>query len=100
MANTAANYQAIPLLANGNYNFYPFDSTGYRTGTTVHQLFCLTTGSIIIYPMNGPSFTWAPTTNSTSIDVLVSGVTVSSGTWVAFKSKYDTNPFYSKGANQ
>lgn len=100
MANTAANYQAIPLISAANYNFYPFDSTNYRTATTVHQIFCLTTGSIIIYPMNGPSFTWTPTVNSTSIDLLISAVTVSSGTWVAFKSKYDTNPFYSRGNNQ
>jgi len=100
MGNTAANYQAIPLLAAGTYNFYPFDSTNYRTATTVHQLFCLTTGTVTIYPMNGPSFNWVPTVNSTSIDCLISAVTVSSGTFVAFKSKYDTNPFYSKGANQ
>lgn len=100
MANTAANYQAIPLTSAASYNFYPFDSTNYRTATTVHQIFCLTTGTITIYPMNGPSFNWTPTTNSTSIDLLISAVTVSSGTWVAFKSKYDTNPFYSRGNNQ
>jgi hypothetical protein len=50
--------------------------------------------------MVGPAFPWTPTSNSTSIDILVSAVTVSSGAFVAFKSKYDTNPFYSRGANQ
>lgn len=100
MGNTAANYEAIPLLAAATYNFYPYDSTNYRTATTVHQLFCLTPGTVTIYPMNGTSFDWTPTSNSTSIDLLISAVTVAGGTWVAFKSKYDTNPFYSRGANQ
>jgi hypothetical protein len=100
MANTAANYQTILLSGAGTYNFYPYDSTNYRTATTVHQIFCLATGTITIYPMVGPAFPWTPTSNSTSIDILVSAVTVSSGAFVAFKSKYDTNPFYSRGANQ
>lgn len=100
MGNTAANYEAIPLLAAANYNFYPYDSTNYRTATTVHEIFCLAKGAITIYPMNGKSFVWDCKTDGQKIELLVSAVTVSSGEWVAFRSKYDTNPFYSRGANQ
>jgi hypothetical protein len=97
MAQTYANYQVVSLSGNGfTNNVFPFDSSNYRTATTVHQVFCLGTGVATIYPMAGPSFIWSATTN-TSIDVLVSAVTVSSGTFIGFKARFELNPFYGKG---
>jgi hypothetical protein len=97
MAQTYANYQVVSLSGNGfTNNVFPFDTSNYRTATTVHQVFCLGTGVATIFPMAGPSFVWSATTN-TSIDVLVSAVTVSSGTFIGFKARFELNPFYGKG---
>ena len=97
MAQAYANYQVVSFTGGGaTTNVFPFDSSNYRTGTTVHQVYCLGTGVATIYPMAGPSFAWSGTTNS-SIDVMVSAVTVSSGTFIGFKARYDLNPFYGKG---
>lgn len=97
MAQTYANYQVVSLSGNGfTNNVFPYDSSNYRTATTVHQIFCLGTGVATIFPMAGPSFVWSATTN-TSIDVLVSAVTVSSGTFIGFKARFELNPFYGKG---
>ena len=97
MSYPYANYEVVGL--SGTKNLYPFDSTNYRTATTVHQIYCLQTGSITIYPMLGPSFTWTPASGLT-MDVLVSAVTVNSGTFIGFRARNDVNPFYSRGANQ
>lgn len=90
-----ANYEAVSLTGSG-VSIYPFDSSNYRTATTIHQVFCLSTGSIIITPMMGTSFTWAASAGQ-SMDVLCSGVTVSSGNFIGFRSRFDQNPFYGKG---
>lgn len=92
-----ANYEVVSLSGSGFTNrVFPFDTSNYRTATTIHQVFCLGTGIATIYPMVGPSFVWSATTN-TSIDVLVSAVTVSSGTFIGFRAKFERNPFYGKG---
>lgn len=97
MSQTYANYQVVSFAGGGaTTNVYPYDSSNYRTATTLHQVFCLSTGVATIYPMAGPSFVWSATTN-TSIDVLVSAVTVSSGTFIGFKARFELNPFYGKG---
>lgn len=90
-----ANYEAVSLSGSG-ISIYPFDSSNYRTGTTVHQVFCLSTGSITITPMMGVPFTWAASAGQ-SIDVLCSAVTVSSGNFIGFRAKFEKNPFYGKG---
>lgn len=92
-----ANYQVVSFAGGGaTTNVFPFDSSNYRTGTTVHQIYCLSAGVATIYPMMGPRFIWSGGTN-TSIDVLVSAVTVSSGTFIGFKARFELNPFYGKG---
>lgn len=93
-----ANYQVVSFTGGGaTTNVFPFDTSSYRTATTVHQVYCLSTGVATIYPMMGPSFVWSGTTNS-SIDVLVSAITVSSGTFIGFRAKFDRNPFYGSGS--
>lgn len=92
-----ANYQVVSFPGGGaTTNVFPFDSSNYRTATTVHQIYCLVAGAATIYPMMGPSFVWDANKNS-SMDVLVSAITVSSGTFIGFKAKFDRNPFYGKG---
>jgi hypothetical protein len=83
MAFHNANYQAVNLTGT-------MDSSQLGNGvtaSTVHQVFCLTDGSIEITALGGGKFTWAATAGQ-SIDVLVKEITVSSGTFVGFKSKF------------
>lgn len=89
-----ANYEAISLTATTS--IYPFDSSNYRTATTVHEILCLANGNVTVYPMAGDSFTWAGKA-SESINVLCSAVTVNSGTFIGFRAKFERNPFYGKG---
>ena len=85
MAQIFANYEAVTLT--GTITFSTGRETGLVTATTVHQIFCLTTGTVIITPLAGNTFSWAATAGQ-SIDVLVKSVTVSSGAFVGFKSKH------------
>jgi hypothetical protein len=89
MASIHANFETVAL--SGTQSHYTGRETGVISSTTIHQIYCLSAGSIIITPLKGPSFTWAATIN-TSIDVLVKATTVSSGTFIGFKSKLDPMP--------
>ncbi len=81
-----ANYEAIAL--SGTQSHTTGRETGTITAATVHQIFCLATGSITITPMKGQPFTWATATNGQSIDVLTKSTTVNSGTFIAFRAKF------------
>lgn len=89
MASIHANYEVIAL--SGTQTHSTGRETGVISAATVHQIYCLAAGSIIITPMKGNPFTWAATTNA-SIDVLVKATTVSSGTFIAFRSRLDPMP--------
>lgn len=89
--NAFANYEVISL--SGTQTHSTGRETGSITATTVHQIYCLAAGTIIITPAKGPNFSWAATTNS-SIDVLTKATTVSSGTFIAFRSKLQTPQMY------
>jgi len=84
MATHNANYQIINLTT-GTY------TTGQLgdgiTASTVHEIYCLTPGSIIVTAIGGGKAT-IPMTAGQSINVLVSSVTVSSGTYIGFKAKF------------
>lgn len=88
---TYQNYEVIAL--SGTQNHATGRETNYITAATVHQIYCLAAGSIIITPMKGPSFTWAATIN-TALDVCVKSTTVSSGTFIAFRAKMEMRQFY------
>ena len=81
MAIYNQNYQAIPLNTNSTY------TGNTTTATTIHQLTCLSSGVINITAIGGGSFSWTATTNQ-SLDVLVGYCSVSSGTFVGFKSQH------------
>ena len=64
------------------------------TANTVHRIYCISAGSIIITPARGDSFTWVASAND-FLDVVVKGVTVSSGTFIGFRAKFVPNGFQS-----
>ncbi len=84
--NFKANYVAVNLTSAAPYTYVE----SANTGTTIHQIYCLTPGSVTITAVGGGTFTWAATANA-SIDVMVGSATVSSGTFVGFKSKFFSN---------
>lgn len=82
MGSFSKNYEAINLTGTMGSNVL---GNGI-TANTVHQIYCLSSGNISITAMGGGTFTWAGTTN-TFIDVVPSSITVSSGTFVGFRTK-------------
>lgn len=89
--NIFANYEVVSL--SGTQTHFTGRETGNITATTIHQIYCLSAGNIIITPLKGATFTWAATTNA-SIDVLTKSTTVSSGSFIAFRSKLQTPQMY------
>ncbi len=89
MAFHNVNYQMIPLTA-GTY------STGFLgnglTASTVHEIYCVSAGTISVTALGGGSATLGMVANE-SIKVLVAGCTVTSGTFLAFKTKFDASGF-------
>ena len=84
MGLESKNYEAINLAAGT----YTSDTLGNGfSANTVHQIYCLTVGSITITAMGGGTFTWTPTAANTFIEVVPSRLVVSSGTYVAFRTK-------------
>lgn len=91
--NFKANYEAIPLSTSSNFEF---KESGVATGSTIHQIVCLTSGTAEITALGGGTFTWTAAAND-KIDVLVSKITISSGTFIGFKTKFfkqQGSPFY------
>lgn len=85
MAFHNANFASVPLSA-GTYDISVMGDN--VSASTVHQIFCLTDGSITISALGGGTFTWAAAKSGNKIDVLTAGCTVNSGTFVGFR----TNP--------
>lgn len=96
MNSISANYEVLVLGTNNN--LYPFDSNNFRTGYTYHQIRCLSNGSATIYPMKGSSFTWNATAGLT-LNVLMSAVTIGSGSFIAHRARNERNPFYEDTIN-
>lgn len=83
---------------NTNYTMVPLSAGSYTAGqlgdgitaSTVHEIYCLTNGSITINALGGGSATFAMTAGQ-SVKVLVGSCTVASGTYVGFKTKFDSS---------
>jgi len=84
MATFNENFKSVSLPVGT----YGLDVLGDNvTASTVHQIFCLTDGSITISALGGgPAFTWAATSGQ-SIDVMAGQIVVGSGSFVGFKAK-------------
>lgn len=95
MGLESKNYEAI--MFTGGSGTYGVNVLGNGvTANTVHQIYALTTGSINITAMGGGTFTWTPASANMFIDVVPSSVTVTSGTFIGFRTKnfgmsYTTN---------
>jgi len=85
---------------NTNYTIIPLTSGTYTTGdlgngitaSTVHEVFCTSSGSITITALGGGTATFALTAGQ-SVKVLVGSCTIVSGTYVGFKTKFDASGF-------
>ncbi len=84
--NFKANYEAVNLTSSAPFSF----NQVANTASTIHQVVCLTNGTIVISALGGGTFSWAATANE-KMDVLIASATVSSGTFVGFKSKFYPN---------
>lgn len=95
MALYNQNYQAKLLNAGSIYTTN--DLGDGLSASCVHQIFCLSGGTINISALGGGNFNFSATTNS-SIDVIVGNCQVLSGSFVGFKSKHvpgnSSNNFY------
>ena len=84
MASHNVNYQIIPITG-GTY------TTGQLgdglSASTVHEIYCLTPGSITITAVGGGTASF-PLTAGQSVKILVASCTIISGTYVAFKAKF------------
>lgn len=77
MATANSNYKIVPLSGGTNGPF------GTTATTVVHEVFCLTNGSVTITALGGGSLTVSLTAGQ-SVELLCSGIVVNSGTFVGF----------------
>jgi TPP-dependent indolepyruvate ferredoxin oxidoreductase alpha subunit len=82
MGSFSKNYEAISLT--GNMNAATLGNG--ISAETVHQIYCLSAGTISIQAMGGGTFFWTGTTNS-FIDVVPASITAITGTFIGFRSK-------------
>lgn len=84
MAFHNTNWTAVNLTA-GTYEMG--DLGDGLSASTVHQIFCITGGTIQIFAKGGGNFTWTATAGQ-KVDVVVARCIVSSGSFVGFKAAY------------
>lgn len=87
MAFHNTNYQIVNLTG-GTYTVGQLGNG--LTAATVHEVYCLTPGSITITALGGGTATF-PMTAGQSVKVLASNIVVSSGTYVGFKAKFQAS---------
>jgi hypothetical protein len=95
MALYNQNYEAKLLTVADSP--YTIDVLGNGiTASTIHQIFCLSTGVINITAFGGGNFTWSATTNE-SINILIGQCNVISGEFIGFKTQHtqtQQSPYY------
>ncbi|GIV43993.1 MAG: hypothetical protein KatS3mg035_1116 [Bacteroidia bacterium] len=87
MATFNTNYQIVPLTTAGTYG--PDVLGDGLTATTVHEIYCLTPGSITITASGGGKAT-IPMTAGQSVKCMVREVIVTSGTYIGFRAKLES----------
>lgn len=87
MAFHNTNWQAVNLPV-GTYGIGELGDG--LSASTVHEIFCLTSGSIDITAKGGGTFTWSATAGQ-NIKVMVRECVVGSGEFVGFKVKHQQN---------
>ena len=86
MATYNTNYEIVPLTS-GTYDVGALGNN--LTASTVHQIYCLTAGSITITATGGGQAT-IPMLAGQTFDCMVRQVIVSSGTYIGFRAKLDS----------
>jgi hypothetical protein len=84
MAFHNANFKIVNLPV-GTYT--AGDLGNNVTASTVHEVYCVSTGSITINALGGGTATF-PMTAGQSVKVLVGSCTVASGVFVGFKTQW------------
>jgi len=77
MATANSNYKIVTLTGGTNGPF------GTTANTVVHEVYCLTSGSVTLTAIGGGSMTVSLTAGQ-SVELLCSGIIVNSGTFVGF----------------
>ena len=96
MAIYNQNHKAIILAAGQSYNLAQLGNG--ITASTVHEVFCVSAGTISLTAIGGGTFTWGATAGQ-SIDIILGGCSVTSGQFVGFKTSYQPNnlgPYYTQ----
>lgn len=94
MGTFNTNYQVINLTAGASYTLADLGD-GY-SASTIHQVFCVSAGTITMTALGGGTFTWAAT-GGQSINIILGGCSVTSGLFAGFKSHHETGsqrPYY------
>lgn len=85
--NTGANWRVINLSGTQKA-----DELGNGvSATTVHEIYCLSSGSIEITAAGGGTFTWTASAND-NIQVVPKRTKVNSGSFIGFKAKHFPAP--------
>lgn len=85
MAFHNVNYQIVPLISGGTYSLAQLGDG--LTASTVHEIYCLSAGTISITALGGGTVT-LPMTVGQSIKVLAGHISVASGSYAGFRSKF------------
>jgi hypothetical protein len=86
MATFNTNYEIVNLTSGT----YRVDVLGDNlTASTVHEIYCLTSGSVTISASGGGQAT-IPMTSGQSLNCMLRQVTVNSGTYIGFRSKLNS----------
>jgi hypothetical protein len=86
MATFNTNYEIV----NFTSGTYGVDVLGDNlTASTVHEIYCLTSGSVTISASGGGQAT-IPMTSGQSLNCMLRQVTVNSGTYIGFRSKLNS----------
>lgn len=88
MAFHNVNFKMVPLISGSTYT--TADLGNNITGSTVHEVYCISAGTISITAMGGGRVT-LPMTAGQSIKVMVGTCTVTSGGFVGFKSQFNSS---------
>lgn len=89
MAIFSNNYQMINLESGQSYSSAILGNG--ITASTVHQVFCVSAGTISITPLGGGgTFTWGATSGQI-LDVILGSCSVDSGLFVGFKAPFNGN---------
>ena len=89
MATYNVNYESINI-DTGSYTTN--DLGDGLTASTVHKILCTGTGTLNISPIGGGNFNWAATAGDV-LEIVVGACTVTSGSFVGFKSQKGYTPY-------